>query len=118
MTSSKRSNNLVRVVLPEPLMVFLLLLSYYLLITTSEKTRMQRLALFLLSSISLAGAILVKPFSIFFALPHLAFALRTLARQEIGVIAFISYGVISLLPFYLWRQHIANFPDGVPASDW
>lgn len=107
-----------RVVLPEPLMVVLLLLSYYLLISTSEKTKAQRLALFLLSSISLAGAILVKPFSIFFALPHLAFALRTLARQEIGVLAFITYGIVSLLPFYLWRKHIANFPDGVPASDW
>ncbi len=107
-----------RVILPEPLMVFLLLLSYYFLIITNEKTKALRLFLFILSALSLSGAILVKPFAVFFALPHLAYAIRSLAKQDIGILAFISYGAISLVPFYLWRKHIVDYPTGVPASDW
>lgn len=107
-----------RVVLPEPLMIFLLLLSYYLLIISSEKTKLVRHILFLASAISLAGAILVKPFTVFFALPHLAYAIRTLARQDINIFSFLAYGLISVTPFYLWRKHIQSFPTGIPASDW
>lgn len=107
-----------RVILPEPLMIFLLLLSYYLLIITNEKSKIVRHGLFFLSAISLAGAILVKPFAIFFSLPHLALAIRTLARQDINILTFTAYGVISMLPTYLWRKHIEAFPTGIPASDW
>ncbi len=107
-----------RVVLPEPLMIFLLLFSYYLLIITNEKSKLVRHVLFFFSAISLAGAILVKPFAIFFALPHLAYSIRILARQDINVLSFLFYGLVSVAPFYLWRKHISGYPDGVPASDW
>jgi len=107
-----------RVILPEPLMIFLLLLSYYLLIITNEKSKSIRYLLLFISSLSLAGAILVKPYAVFFALPHLAYAIRILARQDIGLLSFITYGLIALLPTYFWRKHIQSYPTGIPASDW
>ncbi len=107
-----------RVILPEPLMVFLVLLSYYLLLSTANKEPVGRRILFLLSAIALSAAILVKPFAVFFALPHLAYAFRILVRQDIGVFLFLLYGAITLVPFYLWRQHILLYPEGVPASNW
>lgn len=107
-----------RVILPEPLMIFLLLLSYYLLIITTEKTKLARQILFLASAVSFGLSLLVKPFAIFFALPHLAFILRTLVRQEISMVVVTFYALISFLPLYFWRQYILNFPTGIPASDW
>lgn len=107
-----------RVILPEPLMISTLLLSYWLLLVASESFGLKKVFLILTSSVFLAISILVKPFALFFALPHLAILFRILIRKEINVLLFLGYGVISVLPFVAWRNHIANFPQGVPASDW
>lgn len=107
-----------RVILPEPLMIFSILLSYLLLLNLSEKNPWQKNIYFFFSAIFFAIAVLVKPFALFFALPHLALIIRYLVRKEINLISFFVYGIISLTPFILWRKHILQYPAGIPASDW
>ena len=107
-----------RVILPEPLMITALLASYWFLIVSAEKTGLPKRAYFLVSSLSLAAAILVKPYAIFFILPHLAVILRQLVLQKITIVDALAYGGIAFLPFLFWRQHILLYPEGIPASDW
>ena len=107
-----------RVILPEPLMIASLLASYWFLIRVSETVFIKKRINLVLSAIFLSIAILVKPFALFFALPHLAILFRSLAKNELNLIDILSYAAIALVPFGLWRKHIVLYPAGVPASDW
>ncbi|HSV95029.1 MAG TPA: phospholipid carrier-dependent glycosyltransferase [Spirochaetia bacterium] len=107
-----------RVILPEPLMIMTLLASYWFLLQVSETVGFKKRLFLLLSSVFLSLAVLVKPFALFFALPHLAILFRSLAKKELNFLDILSYAAVSLAPFGLWRKHIASFPTGVPASDW
>jgi uncharacterized membrane protein len=91
-----------RVILPEPLMVTLFLTSFYLLLNSR----------LLLSAIFLSLALLVKPYAIFFTLPYLLILNKNNFKR------FVTYGIMALVPFILWRYWISNFPAGIPASDW
>lgn len=97
-----------RVILPEPLMVTLFLSSFYLLLRSR----------FLLSSLLLALALLVKPYAIFFTLPYLLVFYKKLKNKKINLLHILIFAVITLTPFVLWRLWIANFPAGIPASSW
>lgn len=107
-----------RVVLPEPLMITTLLASYWYLIRVSETVGVKKRLYLLLSSVFLSLAVLVKPFALFFALPHLAILFRSLANKELNFFDILGYATVSLAPFGLWRKHIANYPAGIPASNW
>jgi len=107
-----------RVILPEPLMIASLLASYWFLIRVSETVSIKKRINLLLSAIFLSIAVLVKPFALFFALPHLAILFRSLAKKELNFADITGYATISLLPFGLWRKHIAQYPTGVPVSNW
>jgi len=107
-----------RVILPEPLMITLLLASFWWLLVSTDKKNLSKRFYFLLSALSLAGAVLVKPYAIFFTLPHAAIILRQLVLQRLTLVDALAYAGVSFIPFYLWRRHIAQFPEGIPASDW
>lgn len=107
-----------RVVLPEPLMITTLLTSYWFLISVSESVGVKKRIYLLLSSAFLSVAVLVKPYALFFALPHLAILLRSLAKKELNFFDILGYAAVSLVPFGLWRKHIASYPAGIPASNW
>lgn len=107
-----------RVVLPEPLMILAVLASYWYLIKMSEAVGLQKRGFLLLSAVLLAIAILVKPFALFFALPHAAIVFRTWAKGELSALDVILFSFLGLVPFIWWRSHIAQYPAGVPASDW
>ncbi len=107
-----------RVVLPEPFMITTLLASYWFLISVSESTGVKKRIYLLLSSVFLSVAVLVKPYALFFALPHLAILLRSLAKKELNFFDILGYATVSLAPFGLWRKHIASYPAGIPASNW
>lgn len=107
-----------RVILPEPLMIVSLLASYWFLIRVSETVFNKKRVHLIFSAIFLSIAVLVKPFALFFALPHLAILFRSLAKKELTFIDILGYAVISLAPFGLWRKHIAQYPTGVPVSNW
>ncbi len=107
-----------RVILPEPLMIVTLLASFWFLLCFADPKTKTKKRYFFLSSLFLALAILVKPYAGFFALPHLAILIRSLAQKGIGFFSFVLYGLFSLAPFFFWRLHIAGYPEGIPASNW
>jgi hypothetical protein len=105
-----------RVVLAEPLAVFFAILSIYCM-TKDEKTK-KGLVFFLLSAISASVSILVKPTAGFLLLPlvSLIFLRHKISLATIG--RGIVLAVIALLPFYLWRQWILQYPEGIPVFLW
>lgn len=106
-----------RVILPEPLAIMALLLSFYYILKANDDQKNHYLWL-LLSSLLLSVSILVKPYSIFFTLPHIAIYLRLIVQQKLSPLSALAYIAISLTPFVGWRLHIAQYPTGIPASDW
>ncbi|TRZ53918.1 phospholipid carrier-dependent glycosyltransferase [bacterium] len=107
-----------RVILPEPLMIASLLASYWFLIRVSETVSVKKRINLMISAIFLSIAVLVKPFALFFALPHLAILFRSLAKKELNFADILGYAAISLVPFGLWRKHISLYPAGIPVNDW
>lgn len=107
-----------RVILPEPLMIASILASFWFLLRVSDSTSIKKRLNLVLSATFLSIAVLVKPFALFFALPHLAILFRSLAKKELSFFDILGYAIISLVPFGLWRLHIAKYPAGIPASDW
>lgn len=107
-----------RVILPEPLMITTLLVSFWFLLKTTESQGFKKRIHLFLSAIFLSLSVLVKPFALFFTLPHLAILFRSLANKELNFADILSYAFVSLSPLALWRRHITQYPEGVPASDW
>jgi hypothetical protein len=110
-----------RTILPEPYMVFfstLSIASFYFWL------KRERLAWLTTSILSLAIAILLKPFALFLGLVFVAILIEEKGlffwkkmglSQILGLLVFLP---VALLPFKLWRDWITNYPEGIPASDW
>lgn len=99
-----------RTTLPEPTAVFFMLLSLYLF----------QVNIFY-SAIFLSISVLVKPYTAIITLP--AFALFTYQKYSKSlnpktVLKLILFAFITIVPFYLWRKWISQFPEGIPKSDW
>ena len=107
-----------RVILPEPLMIVAILGSYWYLIKMSESFSVSKRLYLLLSSLLFAVAILVKPFALFFALPHAAIVFRSWAKGELNALDVSLFSIIGAAPFIWWRRHVLSYPQGIPASDW
>jgi 4-amino-4-deoxy-L-arabinose transferase-like glycosyltransferase len=97
-----------RTILPEPTAVLFMILASYLF----PKSR-------LLSGIALSIAILTKPFTGIIIFPLLVlYSLRLNLLKPKTLLSLLLFALISLLPFYLWRRWINQFPEGIPRSDW
>ena len=107
-----------RVILPEPMMITMFLASFWFLLQSNDALGFKKRGNLLLSAIFLSIAMLVKPYAIFFCLPHTAIMIRSLAQRKIQFIDCFIYGAIAIVPFLIWRQHILLYPAGIPASDW
>jgi hypothetical protein len=105
-----------RVVLPEPMMVFF---STFSITMFKYYTKKQHPLTYWASLISLAIAFLLKPF-VGFLLPVYAVMLFEERNWKKILLDFrlYAYGILALVPFFLWRNWIENFPSGIPASDW
>lgn len=105
-----------RVILPEPAAVCFGLLSilFFMIYVDSDKL----LSLYL-SGIFMALALLLKPYTVFYALPIIY-----LAYKRFGVNGMLTnvhlyiYLDVALVPLLLWRTWTWEFPSGVPAYDW
>jgi len=107
-----------RVILPEPLMIASLLASYWYLIKMSESVGVKKRLYLTASAALFAITILVKPFAVFFALPHAAIVFRSWAKAELSVLDVVLFSIVGISPFIWWRYHILSYPTGIPASDW
>jgi 4-amino-4-deoxy-L-arabinose transferase-like glycosyltransferase len=104
-----------RVIMPDPLFIFFSVLSLYLVSLWLDK---EKSFWAILSGISLALAMLVKPYAIFLGLPIAylilkKWGLRALKKFQVYLIA-----LLSLVPLFLWRYHINQHPEGMFGSAW
>ena len=109
-----------RVVLPEPFMMALSLLSLWQwAVFCHKKSQNQRAAwAYWLSAVSLALAALLKP-TIFFLLPlYLALTWQLLGKKMWRQLGLYFYPLLVLLPLVVWRVWISQFPAGIPVSQW
>jgi len=98
-----------RVILPEPLLISLTLAGLYFGIGYLEDKHWLKGGL---SVVSLVLALLIKPYVVFFGLPLVYLAWRNKKFQLL-----LPY-LLALIPFYLWRQWIQQFSEGIPAYMW
>ena len=108
-----------RVILPDPMANTFALLAIWLFVKFIDSEKLCQL---LLSGLSFALAILIKPFSVFFVVPIVYLALDkyggSLLKNAKLLIRFLLFSVISLVPFLLWRGWISSYPVGVPFFTW
>jgi len=103
-----------RVILPEATAVFLALLSIYLLIRIKNTF----LAV-ILSGITGALVLLVKPTAAFIMLPMIYFAWKRFKGFR-GIFSIWPYllTILILTPFMWWRNWITQYPEGIPGNIW
>lgn len=111
-----------RVILPEPLMICSSLLSAYLFQKTVDwyKEKIKFFSGFLLSLFFLSLSLLLKPVALFLIVPVcFYYVLKNSQKNKVKFLCLLAiYLVLGLIPFYLWRQWIGQFPEGIPASNW
>ena len=75
---------------------------------------------FLLASIPLAIAILLKPYTALLLFPVIAYLLlhKSYIFNRISFLNTLFFGIVTLTPFILWRLWISHHPEGIPASNW
>nr|MBP9818191.1 hypothetical protein [Candidatus Shapirobacteria bacterium] len=98
-----------RVILPEPSAIFFMLLTLYLFPIFP-----------IISAIPFALSILIKPYTAIIIFPLLVFfSIRKSYFLNLkSIFRLFIFSLLSLLPFYLWRNWITQFPEGIPKSDW
>ncbi len=105
-----------RVVLPEPIGVAFLVASLYFFIKFEENDKALPIVL---SGILFALATLIKPFVFFYSLPifYLAFSkygIKCIYQQT----KLFIFAALAIIPFFVWRIWVNNFPEGIPHFDW
>lgn len=105
-----------RVILPEPMAVTFALLSLWLFAMFLDSNK--SLVLYL-SAISFAFAMLIKPYLAFYGVAILFLAVK---KYGIGGLIkekrFLLAVDLALVPFFIWRIWINNYPAGIPFWQW
>lgn len=104
-----------RVIMPDPTFIFFSVLSLFLITLWLEK---ESLFWAVVSSISLALAMLVKPYAIFLGIPIAYLVVRkwgwlSFKKPQVYLVA-----ILSLFPLVAWRYHINQHPEGMFGSKW
>lgn len=112
-----------RTLLPDQLTVSFMLASLYVYdwwldrVVTLKKEKTVWL-LYFAGILLTAGAILMKPYVLFFGLSYVylawrKFGFRFLTKKELWI-----FFIFSTLPFILWRLWMLQYPEGIPQSNW
>ncbi len=107
-----------RVLLPEPLAVVFGLSALYFFSKYIDSSRWKFL---LFSSALFAVSLLVKPFTIFYAVPILYLAWTRGKNGGMNIFRdkrLWMYGLVVLSPLVLWRLWMSQFPEGIPHTKW
>lgn len=105
-----------RSILPEPALLFFAVTS---LATFQRWLQTGRFNWYVLSIVTLALALLLKPFVLFLGPVYCALLLTHKGKRALALWPWlVGYLVFSITPFLSWRSWIQNFPEGIPASDW
>jgi 4-amino-4-deoxy-L-arabinose transferase-like glycosyltransferase len=105
-----------RVILPDPFMVSLALLSMVVFFKYIDTSNVWQLCI---GSAIFSVALLVKPFSIFYSLPIIYYLICKEGINKIYKMPryYVSLFIV-LVPFVLWRLWISQYPEGIPFFWW
>ncbi len=101
-----------RTTLPEPTFVFFGLGMIYFV---DRWIWEEKIVWLLLGFLFTATAFLLKPWAIFYLLPLLYSIYK---KDGFPRIKHLTFFILSIFPFLLWRIWIAQYPQGIPASGW
>ncbi len=104
-----------RAVLPEPALLFFAMGALW---TFSFWLKTEKIGYYLVSSIFLAIAFLLKPFIASYALVFVVLSFAKWGRKAVFKPLLYLYAVPAVGVFFWWRHWITQFPSGVPANDW
>jgi len=105
-----------RVIMPEPMMLFT---STFSILAFSNYIKTKSAKWYWFALLSLMMALLLKPFVAFLLPVYLVIILQEKKFKE-AIFDFRLYvfAILAVIPFFLWRDWISNFPAGIPASNW
>lgn len=108
-----------RVVLPETTaLAFSLMAIYFLYQHFNTKNKLAKSFLIILGIVSFAGALLIKPTTIFFGLVLFYLFARPYKWSVFKKLDFYIFFLLSAFPLLFWRHYIQSFPEGIPSSEW
>lgn len=108
-----------RVILPETPAISLAIVSLlFLHFFTEERSAKKRVLWIVLSTFSFAISLLIKPTTIFYALPLLVLFIRKYGYSITKQLHVILYFILAVIPLIAWRYYITSFPEGIPSSNW
>lgn len=105
-----------RAILPDSTTVTAMLGSLYFFGKWVENEK--RVANLLLAIIFTAGAFLLKPYALFFMIPHAYLAVKKFGFKTVFSWKLILFVILTILPLILWRLWMQQFPEGIPQSSW
>ncbi len=73
---------------------------------------------FVISLVSFAAAMLLKPFILFLAPVYAVLSLKAFQLKIWKKWQLIIFVILGIIPFILWRKWILQYPSGIPVSDW
>lgn len=108
-----------RVLLPDTMTVMTILGGLYFFdrFLDEERKRVKPFYFFL-AGLFIAVSFLLRPYALFFLLPHLYLAWKKFGFSFLKKWYLWILAIISLVPFVLWRYWISQFPEGIPVSVW
>ncbi len=109
-----------RVILPEPMATMFGILALWLFVKFIDRDKVSNLYL---SAVAFLLSLLVKPFTIFYAVPMIyllinKYGVKPIFKNGQLLIKLLIYTNIILIPFLLWRYWLTLYPAGVPFYSW
>ena len=107
-----------RVVLPESTAVGLMFLSIVTLYQYLNIKKYNSKVMLFVSIFFYATSILVKPTTIFYSFVLAYLFIRMYKFDVFKTWKPYIFVFLGIIPLFLWRVYISNFPEGIPASSW
>lgn len=104
-----------RVIMADPMHIFF---SVTALLLVSKWLEKNNFIYMLLGAISLCLACLTKPYALVLLLPIAYLCIRKWGFSIVTKWMVYVFLLVSIIPFWLWRQHIMHYPEGMFGTDW
>ena len=107
-----------RVILPDPMTNFAILSGIFFFDKFLTEQRGKKWTYFTVSILFTAASLLLKPFAVFFMLPTVYLAYNAYKFGLFKKWFLWVYLILGIIPLFLWRIWMTQFPEGIPSSDW
>lgn len=104
-----------RVILPEPHLVLFMLVALYSFIRYYDSGRLLSLLSY---ALFMTLSVLMKPTALIVGFPIALYGLYGTKVNFRRLVTVFFASTLSVVPYALWRNYVANFPEGIPANSW